>query len=106
MGGNGALMNDTQDRITLTVKSFATFREVMDPLILMDVAKGATVRTLLAELTGRYEGIGERMFAAPRTLRPFVNILKNGRNIHFLAGLDTPLEDGDVIALFPPVAGG
>jgi len=106
VGGNGALMNDMQDRITLTVKSFATFREVMDPLIRMDFAKGATVRTLLAEITGRYEGIGELMFAAPGTLRDFVNILKNGRNIHFLAGLDTPLDDGDVIALFPPIAGG
>jgi len=50
--------------------------------------------------------LGELMFAAPETLRDFVNILRNGRNIHFLAGLDTPLDDGDVIALFPPVAGG
>ncbi|MFA5269367.1 MAG: MoaD/ThiS family protein [Methanoregula sp.] len=27
-------------------------------------------------------------------------------NTHFLAGLDTPLADGDLIALFPPAAGG
>jgi sulfur-carrier protein len=106
VGENGALLNNTQDRITLTVKSFATFREIMDPQIRMDFLKGATVRTLLTELTGRYEGLGELMFAAPGTLRDFVNILKNGRNIYFLAGLDTPLDDGDVIALFPPVAGG
>jgi molybdopterin synthase sulfur carrier subunit len=46
------------------------------------------------------------MFATPDTLRDFVNILKNGRNVHFLSGLDTPLDNGDVIALFPPVAGG
>jgi molybdopterin synthase sulfur carrier subunit len=106
VGENGALLNNTQDRITLTVKSFATFREIMDPQIRMDLLKGATVRTLLTELTGRYEGLGELLFAAPGTLRDFVNILKNGRNVHFLAGLDTPLDDGDVIALFPPVAGG
>ncbi|MDD1680192.1 MAG: MoaD/ThiS family protein [Methanoregula sp.] len=35
-----------------------------------------------------------------------MNILQNGRNIHFLAGLDTLLSDGDIIALFPPAAGG
>jgi len=35
-----------------------------------------------------------------------VNVLKNGRNIHFLNGLETPLSEGDVIALFPPAAGG
>jgi MoaD family protein len=78
----------------------------MDSQLDMEFPKGATIRTLLAELTGKYEGLGELMFAAPGTLRDFVNILKNGRNVHFLARLDTPLDDGDVIALFPPVAGG
>jgi molybdopterin synthase sulfur carrier subunit len=95
-----------KNRITITVKSFATLREVMDAQIRMDLPKGATIRSLLAELTGQYEGLNELIFAAPDTLRDFVNILKNGRNIHFLAGLDTPLDDGDLIALFPPIAGG
>ena len=90
----------------IRVKAFATFREVMDNQVDMDFPKGASVKTLLDELTARYGRLGELMFAAPDTLRDFVNILKNGRNIYFLAGLDTPLDDGDVIALFPPVAGG
>jgi molybdopterin synthase sulfur carrier subunit len=88
------------------VKAFATFREVMDNQLDMEFPKGASLRTLLDELTGRYGGLGQLMFAAPDTLRDFVNILKNGRNVYFLAGLDTPLDDGDVIALFPPAAGG
>ncbi|MEA5086712.1 MAG: ubiquitin-like small modifier protein 1 [Methanocorpusculum sp.] len=90
----------------ITVKAFATFREVMDMQIELDFPAGSTVRTLLSELTGRYEGLGELMFAAPDTLRDFVNILKNGRNIHYIADLGTPLDDGDMIALFPPAAGG
>lgn len=90
----------------IQVKAFATFREVMDNQIDMDLPKDATVRTLLAELTGKFEGLGELIFAAPGTLRDFVNILKNGRNVHYLAGLDTFLDEGDIIALFPPVAGG
>jgi molybdopterin synthase sulfur carrier subunit len=99
-------MTCTEDHISITVKSFATLREVMAAQIRLDLPKGATIRSLLAELTGRYEGLNEAVFAAPETLRDFVNILKNGRNIHFLAGLDTPLDDGDIIALFPPAAGG
>ena len=99
-------MTDIPDRITITVKSFATLREVMDAQIRMDLPKAATIRSLLAELTGRYEGLDDLLFTAPEILRDFVNILKNGRNVHFLAGLNTPLDDGDLIALFPPVAGG
>jgi molybdopterin synthase sulfur carrier subunit len=88
------------------VKAFATFREVMDNQVDMEFTEGATLRTLLTDLTRRYGGLSELMFATPDTLRDFVNILKNGRNVHFLSGLDTPLDNGDVIALFPPVAGG
>jgi MoaD family protein len=78
----------------------------MDAELCMDFPAGATVRSLLAVLTGRFKGLDELLFSSPETLRDFVNILQNGRNIHFLAGLDTPLADGDTIALFPPAAGG
>jgi MoaD family protein len=100
------VMIDTGNRVTITVKSFATLREVMDAEVRMDFAEGATIRSLLAVLTGTYAGLSDLIFIAPDTLRDFVNILKNGRNVHFLGGLDTPLEDGDTIALFPPAAGG
>ena len=99
-------MTDTAGHITVTVKSFATLREVMDAELRMDFPAGATVRSLLAELTGRYQGLDKMLFSLPETLRDLVNILQNGRNIYFLAGLETPLKDGDIIALFPPVAGG
>ncbi len=88
------------------VKTFATFREVMDSQIAMEFLPGATIRTLLEDLVRRYDGLGEMIFASPGAIRDFVNILKNGRNVHFLSGLDTPLDEGDVIALFPPIAGG
>jgi sulfur-carrier protein len=88
------------------VKTFATFREVMDSQFDMEYPQGATIRTLLDDIVKRFDGIGGLIFASPGTIRDFVNILKNGRNVHFLTGLDTPLDDGDVIALFPPVAGG
>ena len=99
-------MTSTRQGITVTIKSFATLREVMDAEIRMELREGATIRTVLALLTDRYKGLDELLFIAPDVLRDFVNILKNGRNIHFLAGLDTLLDDGDIIALFPPAAGG
>lgn len=106
MGTDGTQMNENRGGIAVTVKSFATFREVMETQLLLQLPRGTTVRTLLADLTARFDGLAGLLFAAPGTLRDFVNILKNGRNVQFLAGLDTPLEDGDIIALFPPLAGG
>lgn len=88
------------------VKTFATFREVMESRFDMEYPQGATIRTLLHDLEKKYDGAGDSIFASPGTLRDFVNILKNGRNVHFINGLDTALDEGDVIALFPPVAGG
>ena len=39
-------------------------------------------------------------------LKPFLIILKNGRHIQHLEGLATAIENGDVISIFPAVAGG
>jgi molybdopterin synthase sulfur carrier subunit len=48
----------------------------------------------------------QRIFEDAGKLRRDLTILRNGRNIVFLAGLDTVLENGDKIAIFPPVTGG
>ena len=41
-----------------------------------------------------------------RRLKTGTIILLNGRNIFHLAKLDTPVNDGDELALFPPGGGG
>lgn len=39
-------------------------------------------------------------------LRPYVNVFVDDRNTRRLQGLQTPLADGDVVAIIPAVAGG
>ncbi len=39
-------------------------------------------------------------------IRDDITLLKNGREIKFLDGFETALDEGDVIAIFPLVAGG
>lgn len=39
-------------------------------------------------------------------LRHLVKILVNGRSVKWLAHLDTPIHEGDTIAIFPPIGGG
>lgn len=65
-----------------------------------------TIGDLLDILTGRYHALSPAPFADGNELRPYVKILKSGRNIHFTGGFATPLADGDIVTLFPPAAGG
>jgi molybdopterin converting factor small subunit len=39
-------------------------------------------------------------------LRPALIVLLNGRNIAFLGGLQAVLQEGDEVAVFPPLKGG
>lgn len=57
------------------------------------------VESLLEEVRERYgDGIS-------RYLEGSI-VLVNGKNIGYLSGKKTRLHDGDVVSLFPPVAGG
>ena len=48
----------------------------------------------------------EKVFEAPGELCQGVTIMRNGRNVAFLDGLNTELSDGDEVAVFPLVCGG
>jgi MoaD family protein len=69
--------------------------------------RGRTIHDLLNQLCDeRGQKFCNIVFDDAGQLRRYIKVLVNGRGLHVLQGLDTPLTDGDVIALFPPVAGG
>ena len=39
-------------------------------------------------------------------IKPYIIILKNGRHIQHLDGVETELKEGDKVSIFPPIAGG
>jgi len=53
-----------------------------------------------------HRGFREALFDGSGQVKAFNNVLKNGRNIAFLEQMETKIGNGDVIALFPPAAGG
>lgn len=93
-------------KMKITVRAFADYREIIGKEMEMIEPEGKTIGELLAGLGDRYPKLLSEMFTPAGELKEFINIFINGRNIAFLKDMATPLSDGDIIALFPPVAGG
>lgn len=91
----------------LDLRFFATFREAVGQKELSKTYDGdsVTVGTVLGDLEAEYEGLAGRL-VDDGTLRAQLSILKNGRDVVHMQGVDTELEDGDALSIFPPVAGG
>ena len=90
----------------LELRLFATFREAVgQKTIHREFPDQVTVREVLQHLEDEFEGL-EGQFVEDGEIRPQINVLKNGREVLHLDGLDTTLEPEDTISIFPPVAGG
>jgi len=90
----------------ITLKAFAFFRDILDKISQLEITPDENIQTLLDRLCKQHSRLHGMLFDNDGQIKQLVIILKNGRNIVHLQGLTTKLEDGDVISLFPPVAGG
>ena len=90
----------------LELRFFATFREAAGgKTVVREFETAADVGDVLRALEAEYDGMDGRLLV-DGDLAPQINVLKNGREVLHLEGLSTPLEDGDRLSVFPPVAGG
>jgi MoaD family protein len=91
-------------RMELSFKFFANFREAVgQKTITREFPDGTTAGEVLAELAAEFE---ELDLLEDGDLRPQINVLRNGRGVVHMDGVDTVLEDEDTLSIFPPVAGG
>jgi molybdopterin converting factor small subunit len=67
---------------------------------------GATVGEVLGNLDAAHPGFRDRLFDDEGALRRFVNVFVADDDVRFLQGLDTPVPDGETVAIIPAVAGG
>ena len=94
----------------IKVKGFLNLREIIGERGVLELSlEGATLRELLDRLSQDYGDSFYRLLFDPKTgqLRPENPILVNGKHYRNLTdSLDTKLQEGDHVAIFPPVAGG
>jgi molybdopterin synthase sulfur carrier subunit len=68
-------------------------------------AAGATVAAVLDDVVHQYPALRAKLFDNGK-LRHYVNIYINDEDIRYLDELETKVEDGQIVALIPAVAGG
>jgi molybdopterin synthase sulfur carrier subunit len=83
----------------ITVLYFARLKEALGKgSEQIDLPAGISTVGGVSALLATREGVWAHEFAAGRAVRAAVN--------QDLAGVDTPVKDGDEVAFFPPVTGG
>ena len=90
----------------VTVKFFAPFRELFGAKESEMELKGAPDVQELLNLLCDSDERRDKIFDQFGELSSYVMILKNRQPIQILDGVRTKLEEGDEIAIFPPVSGG
>ncbi len=89
------------------VKFYAYLRQQIGGIafIELEIADNTKVSDVLERICENAP-IRNALLDENNSLRGDITLLKNGREIKFLEGLQTPLEDGDDISIFPLVSGG
>lgn len=91
----------------MKLKVFGTLRQfVAAKQVDLEVQSGDTVRDALVRLAGDQPALGERILDDDGNLQKAINVLVNGRSIKFLDDLNTTIQEGDELAIFPAVGGG
>jgi molybdopterin converting factor small subunit len=72
-----------------------------------EIKTGASVGELIGNLALEKPSFGEMIFDLKhRKLSGYVTVVLNDRLLESLDGLDTRIGDGDILRLFPVIAGG
>jgi sulfur-carrier protein len=83
-----------------TVKLFASLRK--EAGIKETSVPGTSIQSLISELVRQYPALAEKLLENGQ-IRPHVIITING---HPTTDMDAPITEHDLIAIFPPIAGG
>ena len=92
--------------MSVKIRFFARFRELLGTDIMTDVVAGTMFTSLITTIAKKNPEGYTAIFDEKGAFHEFVILMKNGKRIEIADAAKTPVVDGDEIAVFPPVAGG
>ncbi len=92
--------------MTVKVRFFARFRELFGTDIVTDATPGTSFIDLIKKIAEKNREGYDAIFDTNGAFREFVILMKNGKRIDCPDAGKILINDGDEIAVFPPVAGG
>jgi len=92
--------------MTVKVRFFARFRELLGTDILAEPGSGTAIVSLVRDIAQEKKEGYDAIFDDHGNFREFVIVMRNGKRVENADAGKTVIADGDEIAVFPPVAGG
>jgi molybdopterin synthase sulfur carrier subunit len=92
--------------MTVKVRFFARFRELLGTDILTEPEKEESLLSLVRDIARKNKEGYDAIFDEHGTFREFVIVMRNGKRVEHEDTAAIRVADGDEIAVFPPVAGG
>jgi len=65
-----------------------------------------SIGELIQELEKQFPGVKERLCDEHGNVRRFINLYVNNEDIRFLKGMETEINENDVVSIVPAIAGG
>jgi sulfur-carrier protein len=97
------------ESITIKVQTILYLKKIVGaPEIEISVPRGCTLEGLLEKMVNtRGDELASHLFKPNSTdILPHLRLMINGRDIGFLDGMKTELQDRDEVLILPPVSGG
>lgn len=69
-------------------------------------AEGGNVGEVIRALERLHSGLGARLLGADGQPRRYLTLFLNDEDVRHLAGLETPVQDGDELTVIAAIAGG
>ncbi len=69
-------------------------------------SNASSISELVADLEEQFPGIKDRLCEDDGTIRKFINIYVNDEDIRFLDGVNTKINNEDIVSIIPAIAGG